>query len=68
LVFALKEALAIPLEFVVTVIVLLLLLKIPLAPAAGAVNVTVEPEMAMPAASLIVTASGLVNAVEIGVA
>lgn len=54
---------ATPDAFVVTVIVTVLLLKMPDAPVAGAVNVTLFPEIGLLRASLIVTERALVNAV-----
>ncbi len=56
---AAKGALAIPEEFVCTVMVLLVLLKRPEAPEAGAVKTTLAPETALPELSFTVTASGV---------
>jgi hypothetical protein len=60
---AVKGAVAIPLEFVVTVMVVELLLNAPLAPVPGAVNVTLVPDTGLPPLSFTVTASALENAV-----
>ena len=61
--FAVNGADAIPEAFVGTTIVAVLLLNAPVAPVAGAVNVTFTPETGLPPASFTVTAKGLVKAV-----
>ena len=55
-------AVATPDPLVMAVIVLVELLNVPLAPVAGAVKVTLAPDMATPPASFTVTASPLANA------
>jgi hypothetical protein len=61
--FAVKGAEATPKALVATVIVVVELLNIPLAPVAGAANVTLTPEIGELATSVTVTAGGFANAV-----
>jgi hypothetical protein len=61
--FAVNGAAATPEALVVTVIVAVLLLNVPDAPAPGAVNVTVTPDIGLLPASFTVTASAFANAV-----
>jgi len=62
---AVNGADATPDAFVGTVMVAVALENTPLAPAPGAVNVTLTPETGLLPASFTVTASGFENAVEI---